>query len=246
MALSRARDVLYISYARRIGNRRSQPSSLLALVERHLTGVGNPVALWEGSDSLVDVPATVKIPPLDAFQVFDVERLDRYLSCPRQYYYEFVLDLRRRRTDSAYIQFHRCVYGVLSWLQDERRQGRGVDEEVPQRYLLALWEVKGPREHPYEMMYQQQAAILVTRAIRRFSKPAQRPAQAAWEVPLTYGRVRFTPDVLEIVEGSTGPSFLIQRLRTGQVSQSERDKEIYALYHRGVEQAYPGANRWVG
>lgn len=163
------------------------------------------------------------------------------MSCPRQYYYEFVLDLGSRRTDSAYIQFHRCVYDVLSWLQDEQKQGHRVDEEAAQRYLLALWEIKGPQKHPYDMMYQQQAALLLSRAVRRFSNSAQWSVQTAWEVPLTYGRVRFMPDVLEIIEGGTGPSILIQRLRTGQVSQSERDKEIYALYHSGAEQAYPGA-----
>lgn len=61
VALSRAQDILYLSYARRIGNRKSQPSPLLALVERHL--VGNTIDLREDRNTLVEVPVGVKSPP---------------------------------------------------------------------------------------------------------------------------------------------------------------------------------------
>jgi len=94
-------------------------------------------------------------------------------------------------------------------------------------------------------MYRQQAALLVARAVKWATATESHIAQEAWEVPLLYGRVRFTPDMIELADHDTNPSVVVRRLRTGRVGSSEREKNIYALYHQGAEQAFPTAKRKI-
>ncbi len=243
VALSRARDVLYLSHTRRNGDRNSAPSRFLSIVASCLPAPVNQAGASAERHRTIDAPAAES--PPSVLPVFDVEALDQYLRCPRQYYYQHILGLRGRHMDSGYVQFHRCVYGVLSWLLEARAQGRLIVAEDASAQLAVLWEENGPRDHPYEAMYWEQAALLVTRAVQRVTTAAQRIAQDACEVPLTYGHVRFTPDLIEFTEHAADPSVIVQRLRTGRFSSSEREKNIYALYHRGAEQAFPTAKRKV-
>ncbi|HEX6509574.1 MAG TPA: 3'-5' exonuclease, partial [Chloroflexota bacterium] len=242
VALSRARDVLCLSHARRNGERNSTPSELLTLVESCLPTPVDYLSPPDEHPEARDVSAVNPAPGI--LPTFDVERLEQYLRCPRQYYYQRVLELRGRPLDSGYVQFHRCVYGVLSWLQDQRALGQLVDEEDAHAQLAVLWEEKGPRDHPYEAMYREQAALLVARAIRWATAAEPRSAKA-WDIPLLYGRVRFTPDMIEVADHDTNASVVIRRLRTGRVGSSEREKNIYALYHRGAELAFPTAQRKI-
>jgi CRISPR/Cas system-associated exonuclease Cas4 (RecB family) len=243
VALSRARDVLCLSHTLRNGDRNSTPSQFLALVESCLPTPVNHAGTFNERHRTIDV--SYVDPPPSVLAVFDVEALDLYLRCPRQYYYEYVLGLHGRRMDSGYIEFHRCVYGVLSWLQEKRTQGYLVREEDARMYLATLWEEKGLRNHPHEEMYRAQAELLVMRAFHRVAEAGPRLVQAVWEVPLTYGRVRFLPDAVEFTEHETGTSVVVERVRTGRPSQSERNKDIYALYQRGAEQAYPTAKHKI-
>ncbi len=243
VALSRARDILCLSNARRNGDRNSAPSELLSLVESCLPAPVDHGCLSDERHEVLGVSAVN--PPPGILPVFDVEPLEQYLRCPRQYYYQRVLQLRGRRLDSGYVQFHQCVYGVLSWLQDQRALGQLVDKEDAHTQLAVLWEEKGPRNHPYEAMYRQQAALLVTRAVKWATATESRIAQEAWEVPLLYGRIRFTPDMIELADHGTSSSVVVQRLRTGRVGSSEREKNIYALYHQGAEQTFPLAKRKI-
>jgi DNA helicase-2/ATP-dependent DNA helicase PcrA len=243
VALSRARDVLCLSHARRNGERNSAPSELFALVESCLPTPVDYACPPDEHPEARDVSAVNPAP--DILPTFDVGPLEQYLRCPRQYYYQRVLELRGRALDSGYVQFHRCVYGVLSWLQDQRALGQLIGEADAHAQLAVLWEEKGPRDHPYETMYREQAALLVARAVRWATAAEPPSVQEAWEVPLLYGRVRFTPDMIEVADHDTNASVVVRRLRTGRVGSSEREKNIYALYHRGAELAFPTAQRKI-
>ena len=243
VALSRARDVLCLSHARRNGERNSAPSDLLTLVESCLPTPVDYACPPDERHKARDVSTVNPAPGI--LPTFDVEPLEQYLRCPRQYYYQRVLDLRGRHLDSGYVQFRRCVYGVLSWLQGQRALGQLVDEDEAHAQLAVLWEEKGPRGHPYETMYREQAVLLVARAVRWTTVAEPRNAQEVWEVPLLYGRVRFTPDMIELADHDTNASVVVRRLRTGRVGSSEREKNIYALYHRGAELAFPMAKRKI-
>jgi DNA helicase-2/ATP-dependent DNA helicase PcrA len=239
VALSRARDVLCLSHVRRRGGRNSAPSDLLTLVESCLPA---PVDYACSLDKRHEAPdVCVDNPPPRILATFDIEALDQYLRCPRQHYFQRILGLRGRSLDSGYVQFHQCVYDVLSWMQEQRVLGRVVDEADAHAHLAVQWEEKGPRNHPYETMYRDQAALLVARAVQWMTAGEHRMAQESWEVPLQYGRVRFTPGMIEVADQEV----VVGRLRTGRVGSNEHEKNIYALYHRGAEQAFPKARRRI-
>ena len=75
------------------------------------------------------------------------------------------------------------------------------------------------------------AIDMVQRAVQRRVSPRSIVSPSIFEVPLRYGRVRFMPDHVESREDGTE---VLQRLRTGRISSSEKDKNIYALYQRAA------------
>lgn len=238
VALSRARDVLCLSRARRYGNQNSNPSSLLLAIADLLPARPDGPVTWA---SRAPAPAPLVDPP-PAVVPFQVDALEVYLRCARQFFYEFVLGLGGKREDSAYVQFHVCVYRVLRWMADERAAGRPADEAAALARLAEAWEEHGPRDHPYEALYRRSAEAMVLRAGGRPIRSRGPAARPDWEVRLPHGRVRFTPDHVEALEDG---SEIVERLRTGRPTKSELDKEIYALYVVGARETPPRVPRRV-
>lgn len=238
VALSRARDVLCLSRARRYGNQNSNPSSLLLAIADLLPARPDGPVTWPSSAS---APSPLAVPP-PADVPFQVDALEVYLRCARQYFYEFVLGLGGKREDSAYVQFHVCVYRVLRWMADERAAGRPADEAASLARLAEAWEEHGPRDHPYEALYRRSAEAMVLRAAGRPIRARGPAARPDWEVRLPHGRVRFNPDHVEALEDG---SEIVERLRTGRPTRSELDKEIYALYMVAARETPPHVPRRV-
>lgn len=235
VALSRARDVLCLSRAKQYGKRNSNAAPLLEKFEQVLPYPINGAITWRRTDGQ-EPPA--HLPLVDpAEQPFDVEALDVYMRCPRQYYYEFVLDLSGRRADSAYVEFRNCVYAVMRWLRDERGAGRVVDLPAAIQRLTEIWQVRGPHDHAYAQMYWERATQMVEHLVLRPTRAAGAAAHPQWEVQLQHGRVQFSPDHVEPSERE-GESSVVQRLRTGRATKKEHEKPIYALYQYAAEQAF--------
>ncbi len=238
VALSRAKDVLCLSRARRYGAQNSNASDLLERIASLLPGSPSGPVTWPSS---APVPVAAA-EPAPASEPYAAEDLEVYLRCPRQYFYECVLGLGRRREDSGYVDFHRCVYRVLRWMAEERASGSTVDEAAALAYLANVWEEQGPREHLLEELYRSSADDLVKRAVRRpftSERPAARPQ---WEVPVPLGRIYFTPDHVEVLSDG---SEVVERLRTGRPSKSEMGRDIYALYVTAAQNAEPRVRRTV-
>ncbi len=241
VAISRARDMLCLSRARHYG-RTSNPSNLLTLITDRLPHPpGGPIT-WPKEQVVLDTSGELE--PVSIAALFKVETLERYLRCPRQYFYEFILDLKGEAEDTAYALFHRCVYAVLGWVREELAKDQ-VDEAAALAQLAAVWKEQGPLNHPYETIYRRQAEEMVIRAINHLNRPRGHILRPEWEIQLTHGRVRFKPDYLELSDQSSQASVLIQRLRAGRPTESELDKDIYALYQQAAEQAYPQAERTI-
>lgn len=243
VALSRARDTLCLSRARNYG-RTSHPSDLLTPIASQLPHPPDGEITW--SQEKVNIPGKLEeLPPISDTSEFEVEALHRYLDCPRRYFYEFVLGLSGNREDSAYVQFHRCVYKVLYWLEGELTKGHPVDEATAQARLATIWQEQGPLDHPYEVVYRYQAEEMITRAIDHFTLHQGQLLQPKWQIRLKPGLVQFQPDRVELSSESSPPILLVQRFRTGRPSESELEKDIYALYQKAAEQAYPDAERQI-
>ena len=238
VGLSRARDVLCLSRARRYGAQNSNPSDLLDRIAGLLPGNPSGPVTWPST-----TPAPVVVAePTPANEPFAVEDLEVYLRCSRQYFYESVLGLNRRREDSGYVEFHRCVYRVLRWMAEERASGNPVDEAAALAYLAEVWQEQGSEEHPYKELYRTSAVNLVERAARRPYTSQGSATRPTWEVSVPLGLIRFTPDHVEVLDDG---SEVVERLRTGRPTKSEVGKDIYALYVTAAQAAEPRVRRSV-
>lgn len=240
VALSRARDHLCLSRPSRSGGKTSNPSDLLTWLTPVLPRRAEGAVTWPADGSATTEDASIPVGPAE-LRVFDVDELDQYLKCPRQYFYERVLGLGGQREDSAYVQFHRCVYAVLYWLQEEMATGRAVDDAAVQARLAEQWASHGPVDHPFAAIYLRNAQEMVARLLNRHASRARPAPRPVWEVSLSNAAVRLQPDHVQILDDGTE---LVQRLRTGRISAGEKDKDINALYQIAARQQ-PGRSRQV-
>ena len=238
VALSRARDVLCLSRASRYGAQNSNPSpSLIAISDLLPADPGGPVT-WPTTKNS-PVPAA---DPNPTDEIYKAEDLDVYLHCPRKFFYEFFLGLSRRREDSGYVKFHRCVYGVLNWMAGERASGKPADEAAALTHLATIWKEQGPHGHVFEELYRTSASALVRRAVRRPFTSHGSATRPQWEVSVQLGRVSIVPDHVEFLNDG---SEIVERLRTGRPTNSETRKDIYGLYAAAAQIAEPRVRRSV-
>ena len=133
-----------------------------------------------------------------------MQHLDVYIKCPRKYYYESILRLRGKSEGTAYLRFHRCVYGVVRWIGEERATGNAVDASMATSKLAEVWAKDGPCNHAYELFYRETADNMVALAANRTAKVGTYPT---WEVQLKSGRVQVKPDLLE-AEAKNDPTVI--------------------------------------
>lgn len=240
VGLSRARDTLCLSRARHYGNVNSRPSSLLEPIAQFLPMSPEDPPAW-GTTASIAIQVQAEDPPSSSI-IIEAKRLDLYIQCPRRYFYEFVMGLNGNREDSAYVQFHACVYRVLQWMADERTYERIVVVNMALVCLTEAWAEHGPRDHPYETLYWHNAEEMVTRAVNRPLRATGKATRPEWEVRLRHGSVQLTPDHVETLESGEE---IVERLRTGRPSKRERDKGIYALYLTAVDKLVASAPRRV-
>lgn len=240
VGLSRAREALVLSRAKRYGACRSNPSPLLDVIADGLPRAPDGEPSWTSAPgaSPAGTAEHPRQPPRAGDRTFDVRDLDVYLACPRQYYYEQVLELPRGRSDSAYVTFHRVVYQVLGWMSDELAEGRAFGPEQAVQRLDDTWAEAGPVGHPHAALYLAHARKMVRLAAERATLSGGLMRAIEWSVDLEHGTVLVTPD---LVEG--GDPATVTRIRTGSPTQSEAKKPIYGLYHEGARQAFGGGHR---
>jgi DNA helicase-2/ATP-dependent DNA helicase PcrA len=247
VGLSRARDHLYLSRARSYRGQNSSPSKLLMLIASGLPHPPDGDVTWSRPEAdllvgenteLVEVAAET----LDTDNTYSAAMLDTYNKCPLLYYYQFVLKLKGQFKDEGYGQLHHCVYEVLRWLEEESAAGRTVTGEEAQLRLDEVWGTRGPVDHPHDPLYRRFAQTLVSRAAQGESNELHKdPSQGLkWVVDLPHGRVELVPDrIAHLVDPETLEEYTaVQKVRVGRPSESEGDRNIYALYHSAATKAY--------
>ena len=159
------------------------------------------------------------------------------MQCPARYRYEIIEGLRGGGSDSAYVQFHRCVYKTVGWLENERRNGNAVGPDAALGQLETVWKESGPVKHAFEKYYRAAAENMVKGMTDTVSREIGIYDRQDWAVPIDVHHVLITPDRVVICADGT---VRVQRIRTGKKTKSESGKAIYALLQRGAERQYPG------
>ena len=231
VAMSRARDVLSLSYAQKYTEKRnSNPSKFLASLNG-LVSYGT----FPGSGTAY-VPAPTLSPP-EGKEAYTERELEIYTQCPARYRNEYIYGLRGGRDESAYIRFHRCVYKTIGWLEAERASGnvKSVAEGLAQ--LSKVWAEEGSVGHAFEKFHRKNADGMVSRMAETIAAETAGYDRREWSIPLGRRRVLIAPDRVLINERS---AVRVQRIRTGKRTKSEAGKRIYALLRKGAQQNYPG------
>lgn len=228
VALSRARDYLSLSRAERYTTQNAGASKFLDIVRL-------PSVRFSGSGKSF-APPLVRIPQ-PRRDSYSERELSLYMDCPARYRYEVVERLRGGRDETPYVQFHRCVYATVGWLESERQEGRKADLAAGLERLQAEWAARGPVGHGFEAYYRVAADGMVRAMAAAIAGEVSTYDRQEWKVTLGTSSVSVTPDrVLIALEGVVR----VQRNRTGKKTKSEPDKPLYALLRRGAQQRYPG------
>lgn len=226
VGMSRAKDVLHLSRATSYGKSGSNHSRVLDLIGHLLPDdYGQPAKKPDGK--MVDAPKLIR-----SAREFTGKELDLYLRCSRRYFYQHGLGLAGRNEESAYVQFHRCVYRVLDWINVERREGQGVAVQDALDQLGQHWGETELTDHGYGTFYYDLAVKMVQNAASREPKLVILEDKTI-PIKMEAGVIRFRPD--QVVERQDGKR-LLRRLRTGRIGTSEKAKGIYALYQRASKQ----------
>jgi len=230
VGLSRARDFLSLSRAERYTSQTASASKFLGAI----SGVVR-TARHLGSGATFS-PAIPLLPPVARDRYLERE-LTLYMRCPARYRYEVIEGLRGGRDESPYIQFHRCVYVTVGWLEQQReaRQAASVDAGIAR--LAAEWEKRGPVGHAFETYYRAAAEGMVRAIAAAIAAEKGHYDREEWVIPVGSRQVVIAPDrVLIASEGIVR----VQRIRTGRKTKSEPDNPIYALLRYGAVARYPG------
>jgi hypothetical protein len=228
VALSRARDYLSLSRAERYTTQSAGASSFLQKVRL-------ATVRFSGSGKS-NAPPLVKIPQARR-DAYPEHELSLYMDCPARYRYEVVEGLRGGRDQTPYVQFHRCVYVTVGWLESERQAGRSVDVAMGLERLQMEWSARGPVGHGFEAYYRAAAHQMVRAMSEAIAGEVGTYDRQEWRVMLGTSSVSVTPDRVSITpEGVVR----VQRSRTGKKTKSEAERPLYALLRRGAQQRYVG------
>jgi len=229
VGLSRARDYLSVSRAEKYTKRSASQSKFLSSI-----GLAS-VIQFRGTGHVYSFAPPFE--PLGAKDSYQERDLDLYMQCPARYRYTIVDALRGGRDDSAYLRFHRSVYITIRWLEQERHDGRFVDETKASSRLAEIWVKDGPTDHAFESYYRSAAEAMVRGMAKAVASEVGQYDRREWEVPVGRRKVLITPDRVLIDPNGT---VHVQRIRTGRQTKSEAGKPIYALLRRGASMLYPG------
>lgn len=239
VALSRARDYICISHALRYGKVNRKGSIFLQPIAGLLPNAAG-IVTWDDANESADEGEKIFPPAYKIPEVFDVRELEVYLDCPRKYLYEFILGLSAKRDDTAYLQFHKCVYDAVRKVKAEHEQGIPANEDNAQAYLDEAWTDRGPKEHYLEEIYKEAARAMVKNAVKRI-RAAAKLVSTDLEITLSEGKISLSLDHAEVSDESDADNKMVflQRFRTGRPSKTESEKPIYGLILKAVADVYP-------
>ena len=232
VALSRARTFLRLHLARRLsnGNNRSESPFLSWLSPAPIEEIKQQSTLPLPPNA--SRPTSVVVRRGSQWSVTD-SGLRGYEKCPRRFFYTHVLGLRAARKRTAFSRTHDCLYELMRWIADARRESEPTVAEVRAAFE-EIWQAHGPVDHAFCQDYRRLASRLLDAlfragAGRRFLEA--RPLA----LDLPNGRVVVEPNELaELPDGRVA----VRRVRTGYKRVDEYDRLEYTLYRLAADRQF--------
>ena len=148
-----------------------------------------------------------------------------YEKCPRRFFYTHMLGLGGTHKATAYSQTHDCLYKLIQWVSERRREAEPTLTEAEAAFDT-IWRKHGPIGHNSADEYHRLALQLVGTLIRANAGRRSREVEPL-AVDFLNGRVVVEPD--EIADMPDG-KIALRRLRTGRKRTDEYDRLDYTLY----------------
>jgi DNA helicase II / ATP-dependent DNA helicase PcrA len=224
VAVSRARTHLVLHLSRRQPNGKNRnPSPFLSWIPAKLVHeISKPATLPLPPDAPRPVP--IKVVREADWHITDGQ-LASYERCPRRYFYTHVLGLGGARKSTAFSRTHDCLYELIGWLSDTRREGDPSLEAADAAFEV-IWQGRGPIDHGFAADYRRLASKLVAALIEAGAGRRFRDAELL-AIDFPSGRVVVEPN--EMAELPSG-AVVLRRLNTGQKRSDEYDRLDYSLY----------------
>jgi DNA helicase-2/ATP-dependent DNA helicase PcrA len=239
VALTRARDELVLSRAERYGKQKAKPSPFLDMVAPFFPRVQPVLLHWPPT---AEAAGTGEARTLGAGSIapaeltLDVEELEAYIHCPRQYEYSRRLRLSESDEQKGYLRFHTVVRSVLDGLRTDQQVGAlPADETGVLDRLGAAWETDGPQGHVHEAIYAEAARRVVMATWRRLATaPPLPPWHGEMSLPLGGATVRARLDLAQ--QGPDGVRLV--RTRVGKQRDDDRKALRLALLRAAARQTF--------
>ena len=230
VAISRARDRLFLFVPRQKSGRQSRPSPFLEKLG------GGVLARDVRVETVVPpAPEELDIPlAIEGTMQFDGHQLSLYESCPRRFFYTYILRVGGRRSATVFMQMHEAVRTVFQAVitGGENSIQTSMDEKLAEEFLR-----QGLAEHGYKSDY----ATLATGMLRYFVSTREKlKPEAPTALKLTFGDeqiVVLPDDVLVRPDGNR----IYRRVRTGHRRDGETEEVGAATFVLAARQAFPDA-----
>ena len=231
VALSRARDRLFLYAPTQKSNRRSWPNS------RFVDDLGTSIDRCTAEPSREPLAAAEFLPVQLAVEGglrFNASRMALYERCPRRFFYTHVLELGGRRTATAFMQMHDAVWHVVEALIAD--PGTVSDAELSRRATAALAE-RGLAEHGY---YEQLRSLALSLLRFFISGRGGHAVEAAVAISVRFGDEEVVVHPDDVLVEPSGRRKL-RRVRTGHSTSRAADDVAAAAFVLAARQAFPDA-----
>ncbi|MCC6393521.1 MAG: UvrD-helicase domain-containing protein [Bryobacterales bacterium] len=236
VAISRAMNELHLSRAVAYGGgawKSVGPSDFLVQIGNHLSRPPDGQPNW--TKSRLSEPESVRFRPPSERDKWSVAELETYLSCPRRFYYEAVVNLDGGGRTTPYLDLHRTIRGTITWMQStpskaDRDAGRA-------KQLEGDWANRRLIGHPMEEIYRAAAERIAENASDLITGTAL-PLDLELTVTVQGTDVIVTCRADHVGQLST--AIEVHRLKLTSLAKDESGKLRYFAIQEAVQRKYPG------
>lgn len=233
VALSRARDRLFLYHPTVTSNGRSRPRSPFIARLGKTFSSRNVVPALTCQPAEGELPVSIRI--MGEFGFSDYQ-LALYQRCPRRFLFTHILEVGGRRTESAFMKLHVAVQHVVDGLSQTLDAQPTLAEIESQ--LESEWESHGPADDGYSEEYKRIAWQLIRYFIDS-SSGATRLAAPQLRLPVPGGEIVVTPD--QVLTDEAG-NVRMRRIRTGHKTSTDDDSLAAAAFHIAASTHSPGCS----
>jgi hypothetical protein len=166
---------------------------------------------------------------------FSAQQIALYESCPRRFFYTYILQVGGRRTMTAFMRMHEVVRAVFQSVIDAEPPIKS-EEELDQRITNAL-AAHGLAHHGYVDDYKALAVAMIKYFLSTREGLTPEPRSA---LRLTFGEEHIIVSPDDVLMQPNG-SHIFRRIRTGHHRLADDDDVIAAAFILAAQQAFPSA-----